>query len=108
MEILRRLCFSLVSALVWQNTMHLHANFMALTGHFRGLSFHATGGNQQKHRLSFFRPLVELISCFLAVNKQACCNPLDKYRREYSNQLKAICKSVLEPAARDFLPCHLS
>lgn len=68
-----------------------------------GFSFHARGWNQQKH-LSFLRPLVELISCFLAVNKQACCNPLDKYRREYSNQLKAICMSVLEPAARDFLP----
>lgn len=53
-------------------------------------------------------PLVELISCFLAVNKEAYCNPLDKYQAEYGNQLKAICMSVLKPAARDFLSCHLS
>lgn len=67
----------------------------------------------------FFRPppsvrspscslTVELISCFLPINEKARCNPLDKYRAVCYNQLKAICMSVLRPAACDFLSCHLS
>lgn len=90
---------------VKQDAIEDTLNFRVLTGHLRGLYFHPA---EEKHQLSFFPPLVELISCFLAVNKEAYCNPLDKYQAEYGNQLKAICVSVLKPAARDFLSCHLS
>lgn len=90
---------------VKQDAIEYTLNFTVLTGHLRGFYFHPA---EEKHQLSFLPPLVELISCFLAVNKEAYCNPLDKYQAECGNQLKAICMSVLKPAARDFLSCHLS
>lgn len=91
--------------MVRQDAFEDSLNFAVLTGYSRGLCFYPA---EEKHQLSFVPPLVELISCFLAVNKEAYCNPLDKYQAEYGNQPKAICMSVLKPAARDFLSCHLS
>lgn len=90
---------------VKQNTFEDTLKSPVLTGHLRGLYFYPP---EEKHEFSFFPFLVELISCFLAVTKEKFCNPVDKYQAEYSNQLKAICMSVLKPAARDFLSCHLS